>query len=116
MHLRSSTIESPNLDVKQTKLTCIAVQAQAEVEELKKAASSHDRERASLAMARTRLSQATTDLDRLRFENEVCTTVIPQSQHPISHRSQAMTAALWERNMHHCPHGAFLDCSRPCMQ
>ena len=47
------------------------LQAQAEVEELKKAASAHDRDRASLTMARTRLAQATTDLDRLRFENEV---------------------------------------------
>ena len=41
------------------------------MEELKRAASAHDRDRASLTMARTRLAQATTDLDRLRFENEV---------------------------------------------
>ena len=42
------------------------------MEELKKTATTAARDKASLSMARTRLAQATTDLDRLRFENEVC--------------------------------------------
>lgn len=47
------------------------MQAKKEVVELQKAATLHTREAASLALVRRRLSEAETQVDRLRFENEV---------------------------------------------
>ena len=51
---------------------CLRVwQARKEVGELQKAATLHTREAASLSLVRRRLSEAETQVERLRFENEV---------------------------------------------